>query len=508
MAGNPRFTRWSFPLFIPPASRILQQSRSGLVRLSRTSLLKLTHGLVNRLASMVDYLTIAFGALLTDIKWLDLPTQVGRTQALMTGLLVATVFTWMMRLFGAYRVEHYTRVRSFLPKLVLAYMGASAIGAGLLAAFKPELFVFHRQWLGGWMASTFALVLAERLTLLCVARFVLEGGHLRCRVAIIGATEDAVLMAHQLSDPAQAQKYNVVGIFDNRALYRQPVMLADMPVMGTVGDLITYAQNHPVDMVVIALPWENAVAIFRLIEEVQWIAADVVVPFEKQGFQPGTGQLVDVAGHPAMQMMNRPFKGTLGLLKMAEDYVIATIGIILASPVMAIAALAIALEDGRPIMFRQERMGFNGRPFKIYKFRTMQIDPTDDGSHGTEKGDPRITRVGRFLRSTSIDEIPQLLNVLRGEMSIVGPRPHVPRMVVGSAIYTEAVRRYAARHRIKPGITGWAQINGMRGGIHTLIKAERGVALDLHYMRHWSLWLDFKIMLRTLLIGMAGRDVF
>jgi exopolysaccharide biosynthesis polyprenyl glycosylphosphotransferase len=468
----------------------------------------MTHGLINRLAMMADYLIILIGALLTDVRWMGLSAQVSHAQALITGLLASTAFLVVMTTLSAYRVEHYTKPTAFLPSLLTAYVAACLTGLALLGAFKPDLFELHRRWLAGWALSIFALLLAERLILLVLARVVLEGGHLRCRAVIIGATEDAALLARQMTDSGMAHRYNVLGVFDNRAPDRRPNTLAELPVMGTVADLITYAQHHPVDMVIIALPWENAIAIFRLIEEVQWIAADVVVPFETQGFQPGTGQLIDVAGHPAMQMMTRPFKGTQGLLKLMEDYVIATIGIVLASPVMALAALAILIEDGRPILFRQERMGFNGRTFKIYKFRTMQIDPTDTGAQGTDKGDPRITRIGRFLRSTSIDEIPQLLNVLRGEMSIVGPRPHVQGMLVGSAVYTEAVRRYAARHRIKPGITGWAQINGMRGGIHTLVKAEKGVQLDLYYVRHWSLWLDIKIMLRTLLIGMVGRDVF
>jgi putative colanic acid biosynthesis UDP-glucose lipid carrier transferase len=138
----------------------------------------------------------------------------------------------------------------------------------------------------------------------------------------------------------------------------------------------------------------------------------------------------------------------------------------------------------------------------------MQVDPDDDGSKGTTRNDPRITKVGAFLRSTSIDELPQLLNVLRGEMSVVGPRPHVPNMEVTSNVRYEAIRQYVARYRMKPGITGWAQINGMRGGIHTLEKAERGVELDLFYIENWSIWFDIRIMILTITKGMAGSNVF
>jgi polysaccharide biosynthesis protein PslA len=175
---------------------------------------------------------------------------------------------------------------------------------------------------------------------------------------------------------------------------------------------------------------------------------------------------------------------------------------------MLAAAIAIRLEGPGPILFRQPRVGFNSKPFMIYKFRTMTVDPTDDGSHGTDRDNQRITRIGALLRRTSIDELPQLLNVLRGEMSIVGPRPHVSNMLVGDGVYSEVVQQYAARHRIKPGITGWAQINGMRGGIDSLEKANRGADLDLHYIANWSPQFDLRIMVRTLVTGLVGRNVF
>jgi lipopolysaccharide/colanic/teichoic acid biosynthesis glycosyltransferase len=164
--------------------------------------------------------------------------------------------------------------------------------------------------------------------------------------------------------------------------------------------------------------------------------------------------------------------------------------------------------SGAPVMFRQTRMGFNGRPFYIHKFRTMTVDPNDDGTVGAVKDDPRVTRIGAFMRRTSIDELPQLFNVLCGEMSIVGPRPHVPNMLVGQGSYVETVHSYAARHRIKPGITGWAQINGMRGGIDTPAKARDGVDLDLYYIKNWSLKLDLHIMVRTITSHLFGPAVF
>jgi putative colanic acid biosynthesis UDP-glucose lipid carrier transferase len=260
--------------------------------------------------------------------------------------------------------------------------------------------------------------------------------------------------------------------------------------------------------VVIALPWDRSAEIFQLIRALQWIAADVVVPFEASGLRPQFVRPMSFVDSPILQVMHRPFKGTQALVKIVEDYAVALTALLLLAPIMLAAAIAIRREDGEPILFRQPRTGFNSKPFLIYKFRTMTVDATDDGSQGTMRDNQRITRVGRFLRRTSIDELPQLFNVLRGEMSIVGPRPHVANMLVGEGVYSDVVLQYAARHRIKPGITGWAQINGMRGGIDSVEKANRGADLDLYYIANWSLRLDIKIMLMTLFRGLFGRNVF
>ncbi|MGE0717822.1 MAG: sugar transferase, partial [Alphaproteobacteria bacterium] len=236
--------------------------------------------------------------------------------------------------------------------------------------------------------------------------------------------------------------------------------------------------------------------------------ADVVVPLDRNTFNPRFAQFASVGGLPSLRVMYQPLKGSLGVLKMVEDYVVATIALIVVAPILAVAAVLIKLDSSGPIIFTQQRVGFNNKPFTIYKLRTFTSDPTDDGSAGTRRTDPRITKVGSVLRRLSIDELPQLLNVLKGDMSVVGPRPHVPNMQVGDAQYYDVVREYAARYRMKPGITGWAQINGMRGGIHTVEKAARGVDLDMYYVENWSLWLDIKIMLLTLMRGMVGRNVF
>jgi putative colanic acid biosynthesis UDP-glucose lipid carrier transferase len=302
--------------------------------------------------------------------------------------------------------------------------------------------------------------------------------------------------------------YELLGVIDPRTNVLRQEPGAAVAFGNTSVDLTRYAQNYAVDLVIIALPWDMSAEIFALTRRLQWISADVVVPFEAGGLRPMFAPPMAFTDAPILQLMHRPFKGTQGLMKVAEDYFVATLALIVTLPVMLAAAIAIKLEGPGPVLFRQLRVGFNSKPFMIYKFRTMTVDPTDDGSRGTLRDSDRITRVGRILRSTSVDELPQLLNVLRGEMSIVGPRPHVRKMLVGAGVYSSVVQQYAARHRIKPGITGWAQINGMRGGIDTLEKASRGADLDLFYIANWSPILDLKIMIRTIVAGLGGRDVF
>jgi putative colanic acid biosynthesis UDP-glucose lipid carrier transferase len=215
---------------------------------------------------------------------------------------------------------------------------------------------------------------------------------------------------------------------------------------------------------------------------------------------PYLGQNFTLVAPRALSMSQHLAKRTLDLL-------IAVPAMALLSPLLLAIAIAVRMDSPGGALFRQSRIGRNGRPFKMYKFRSMVAGHEGDGS-ATQRHDPRVTRLGRWLRSTSLDELPQLINVTLGSMSIVGPRPHIATHRVEDGVFAEMVPEYAIRHRMTPGITGLAQISGMRGGIETLERARRNVALDLTYIRHWSLWLDVKIILRTLSGGMVGRDVF
>jgi len=212
---------------------------------------------------------------------------------------------------------------------------------------------------------------------------------------------------------------------------------------------------------------------------------------------------------PLLNVLDRPLAGWQFVIKQIEDRVLAALILLLISPVLATIALLIKIDSPGPVLFRQQRYGFNNHLIEVLKFRTMRHDMRDETAEVlTRRNDPRITRIGAILRKYSLDELPQFFNVLRGEMSIVGPRPHAISAKAAGTLYDDAVRDYAARHRVKPGITGWAQVNGWRGETETLDQIRQRVAHDLVYIENWSLGLDLKIILMTLVGGFTGKNAF
>jgi polysaccharide biosynthesis protein PslA len=204
------------------------------------------------------------------------------------------------------------------------------------------------------------------------------------------------------------------------------------------------------------------------------------------------------AGVPMLTLFDRPISGWSYVFKLIEDQLIALAALAFLAPLMILIAAAIKLDSPGPILFRQRRLGFNDRLIEVWKFRSMRSECADKNAVlQTTRNDPRVTRLGRFLRKSSIDELPQLFNILRGEMSIVGPRPHAIATKAEGKLFQDVVDRYAARHRVKPGITGWAQVNGWRGETDTIDKIQKRVECDLYYIDNWSVWLDLYIIART-----------
>ncbi len=466
-------------------------------------MIRWTHGLINRLARVGDGVMLALATLLAA-ACLGHPTFL---QTVLLGALGIALFIQCMTASGCYRVERYRLGLAQVGDLAIGFVPAAAAVAIAHHAFLSDP-IGGIGWVASWALLAAAALLVGRFGLVRWGlRWVDRHGVLRRNVAIVGLADRVQGTLAQL-DRSPGNLFDVVGIFADEGEAELPAEIAGVPVRGHVDDLFGFVHHTPVDVVIVALPWESTVRINAMIERLHRIASDVIVPLDKDSFNPRFAEFAMVAGVPSLRVLYQPLKGSLGVLKRAEDIVVAAAALALTAPLLLIAAAAIRLDSPGPVVFRQQRVGFNNKPFTIYKLRTFSFDPTDDGSLGTRRHDPRVTRVGAILRRLSIDELPQLVNVLRGEMSVVGPRPHVPNMQVSGRQYYDLVREYAARYRVKPGITGWGQINGMRGGIDTLEKASRGVTLDLHYIENWSIWFDFRIMVLTVVRGLAGRDVF
>ncbi len=461
------------------------------VRRRAPSVVRPSQGLINRLAACLDAaLTAGLALAVTPLSHADGgPTL---AEAAVLGAVGAATLATVLGASGSYRPE---RRRFVGPALIDIFTGvtiAASMNGLLITAFASEG-VRARLWLSLWTAGTLlALPLARIVTAKTSEAF--GARWRRRRTAVVGKSAAALALYETLRK-------------DDRT-----IALGRYTDQGNDGHdlaaLRRLAEEEGVDLIVLTGPWSGPHSLFTLTSALQWISADIAVLVDDPDTLKGSRMMTDVAGRPALILHRHPLKGAEALLKLLLDYTVATAILLLAAPLMLATALALKLSGGGPVLFRQRRLGFNGRPFTIYKFRSMRVDPTDDGSRGAVAGDPRLTRLGAFLRRTSIDELPQLFNVLKGDMSVVGPRPHVANMQVGSGAYAEVVRAYAARHQIKPGVTGWAQINGMRGGIHSVERARRGVELDLHYIRNWSLWLDLRIILATAFRGLMGPSVF
>jgi exopolysaccharide biosynthesis polyprenyl glycosylphosphotransferase len=359
-----------------------------------------------------------------------------------------------------------------------------------------------------WPVAAVTLLLPCRIVISGLARRGVKAGWLRRRIAIVGATEMSGQLIDRLNGGENPETPDIVGIFDDRDATRRPPEVSGVPVMGDIASLCALAGEERLDLIVIALPLSRALDILRSVQQVQWLTSEVVVLLDGANQAPqGTSRSV-IAGQPVLELVRQPMAPGAIVAKAVVDYALATFALMLVSPVLLVAMLAIRLEGPGPILFRQPRIGRSGGTFQILKLRTLRYDPTDTGTRGVLSRDSRITRVGRILRPTCIDELPQLINVLRGEMSMVGPRPHVAHMlVVGMPIETVAPG-YGARHRMKPGITGWAQVNGLSGTMSDTAFAREVTAHDLAYLSEWSIWLDLRILARTAVVSLFGRKAF
>jgi putative colanic acid biosynthesis UDP-glucose lipid carrier transferase len=325
----------------------------------------------------------------------------------------------------------------------------------------------------------------------------------RRRAVIAGLNGQGIELARRLAADPYA-RIQVAGFFDDRSAERvNPA--GEHDVLGAIKTLPAFVKENRIEIIYVSLPMASQPRILTLLDELRDTTASIYfVPdiFVTDLIQ---GRMDSVGGLPVVAVCESPFTGFSGVIKRLADIVLSLVILLLTAPLLVAIALSIKLTSPGAVIFRQRRYGLDGREIVVYKFRSMRV--TEDAGHIVQarKGDPRLTRIGGFLRRTSLDELPQFINVLQGRMSIVGPRPHA---VSHNETYRRLIKGYMVRHKVKPGITGWAQVNGYRGETETLDKMKARIDFDLDYLRNWSLRLDLYIIARTVWVVLKGERAY
>ena len=450
---------------------------------------------------------VADFALLLLAGWLATQLLAGLYGSTPEGPLVVATFAGALTAClclarsGAYGVRE---LRSLVTQaqLVPAPLAAGA-GSLIVCLFLTYDGVLpFRAWPLAWALLGAALLGAERVVLARMLGRWHEAGRLARRVAVVGVGDFSREFITRLR--AEPHAYTIVGLYDDRAT-RVPEVQQGVEVRGTIDDLLRSSRERRVDVIVVALPLSASERITTVLGQLGSAVADICLTTDLAGLRYGGKQFADIGTNPVISVSHNPMKDWRAVKKRAFDLVVGGLALVAVSPILALIALLIRLDSPGPVLFRQPRLGFNNRMFTCFKFRSMRADAADLlADKQTTRDDPRITKVGKYLRKLSLDELPQLRNVLDGSMSLVGPRPHAPNTKAADKLFSDVVADYALRHRVRPGITGWAQVNGWRGETQTVEQIENRVACDLYYIENWSIGLDLKILFLTVWREMRG----
>jgi Undecaprenyl-phosphate glucose phosphotransferase len=380
---------------------------------------------------------------------------------------------------------------------------ASAWSVVLLLAIGMSFFAkagdqFSRAWLGAFYVLGLLMLVGFRRALFLLVRRWTRQGRLDRRTVVVGADASGEALLKSL-DAQRDSDVRVIGVFDDRSDERSLMLCNGVPKLGGVDDIVEFARKTRVDLVIFSLPISAEGRILHMLKKLWVLPLDIRLSAHtnKLRFRPRSYSYI--GNVPVLDIFDRPIADWDIVMKWLFDKIIGSLALLLLAPVMAAVALAIKFDSKGPVFFKQRRHGFNNEVVEVYKFRSLYTEFTDANARKqVSKNDPRVTRVGRFIRKTSLDELPQLFNVVfTGNLSLVGPRPHAINARAAEHSYDEAVDGYFARHKVKPGITGWAQINGWRGATDSPEKIQRRVEHDLYYIENWSLLFDIYILLRT-----------
>lgn len=452
--------------------------------------------------------------------YLASPTP-GMPVALLVGAvaLLAAAGMWERGLYGMSVL--FSR-RLHVTRLTAAWLQAVGLGV-LLTLCVLTLFrhsgglpnatalaeIFDGVWLPVFVVGGLVALVGVRLA----RRRVLARWTAPRRAVAVGATALCQQVLERLDRDGHGG-LDVVGIVEHDGMLRTDSLASlrafyGRTVLGGMPALLDLVRRDAIDAVIVALPWSSEAAIRDIVQALAASPVDIYVAPSLDGVTFSGRPAGTIGGVPMLQAGYRPLQGWCAALKRTEDLLAAGGMLLLAAPALLAIAAAIKLTSKGPVFFRQRRVGFNNQIFEVFKFRTMYTHLADaDAQQQTSKGDPRVTRVGAILRKTSLDELPQLLNVLRGDMSLVGPRPHALQTRACGQRLEEVAPAYPARHRVKPGITGWAQVNGCRGELDTIDKVIDRVNYDLYYIDNWSLGFDLRILCQTARLMIRDRNAY
>ncbi len=459
---------------------------------------------------LVDLLVILCSGAAAYSIWLVEAPAVAWPQYAIVAAFGALIAINLFHLNNAYEFEILSQLGSSLRHTLTAWTAAAAILLALSFVTKTTE-DYSRAWSILWFALAFVALGVTRLLIYNRIRRWAEEGRLYRNVVIVGAGAIGQRLLGYLAASPDAG-VRILGVFDDQLKQDAESLrahCAGYPVLGDLESLVEYVRNHPIDTVIVALPWSAERRLLGIFAKLRSLPVDVRLCPDAVGFHLKRPSVSYFGQITMFNVMDKPLADWPLLVKEAEDRVLAAAILVVIAPVMLIVATAIKLDSPGPVFFRQKRFGFNNQLIEVLKFRTMHHDQCDEHAERlATRNDPRVTRLGAFLRRTSLDELPQFMNVLRGQMSIVGPRPHALSAKAAGVPYQDAVREYASRHRVKPGITGWAQINGWRGETETLEQIRKRVEHDLYYIENWSLRLDLKIIALTVLAAVSGRHAY
>jgi Undecaprenyl-phosphate glucose phosphotransferase len=412
---------------------------------------------------------------------------------MLAGSLIAVIG---MDVADCYQVPALLRPFRAMGRIAIVWTGTFALlaTAGFLLKASED---YSRFMFAAWFVVGLVFLVAIRLVMARLIRRWTRNGRIERRALIVGGGKAAETLIRSL----EQQPYNdirICGLFDDRDDKRSPPIVAGYPKLGNIAELVEFARIARIDMLIVSLPITAESRVLALLKKLWVLPVDIRLSAHSSQLQFRPRSYSFIGSVPMLDIFDKPINDWDSVAKRAFDIIFSLIGIVVFSPVMLATAIAIKLDSKGPVLFRQKRHGFNNEVIEVLKFRSMfveQADPT--AKKPVTKGDPRVTRVGRIIRKTSIDELPQFFNALFGSLSLVGPRPHAVAAQSHNLLFTEVVDGYFARHRVKPGVTGWAQINGWRGEMDTDEKIRMRTESDLYYIENWSLWFDLKILFLT-----------